>query len=209
MSQTPMKKIYLYTRFERFWHWAQAVLILFLLFTGLEVHGVYAIFGYEEAVELHNLAAWTWLILYIFIIFWEATTGEWKQYIPTTRKLVTVAMYYSIGIFRGDPHPVPKTERVKHNPLQRLTYLGIALVLVPLQIVTGILYYFYNDWAVLGIHMKLGTLAAVHMFGALMLLAFVIVHVYMTTTGHTIMAHIKAMISGWEEVPDTPEEKEA
>ena len=207
MSQTPTKKVYLYTRFERFWHWAQALLILFLLFTGLEVHGVYKIFGYEEAVELHNTAAWTWLILYIFILFWEATTGEWKQYIPTTKKLVTVALYYSIGIFKGDPHPVPKTERVKHNPLQRLTYLGIALVLVPLQIVTGLLYYTYNHWAAWGIDMQLGTLAAVHMCGALLLLAFVIVHMYMTTTGHTIMAHIKAMLSGWEDVPDTPDKK--
>ncbi|MBI9075716.1 MAG: cytochrome b/b6 domain-containing protein [Desulfatibacillum sp.] len=207
MNQTPMKKAYLYTRFERFWHWGQSLLILFLLFTGLEVHGVYQIFGYEEAVELHNTAAWTWLILYIFILFWEATTGEWKQYIPTTKKLVTVALYYSIGIFRGDPHPVPKTERAKHNPLQRLTYLGISLILVPLQIVTGLLYYTFNHWAAWGINMHLGTLAAIHMCGAFLLLAFVIVHVYMTTTGHTIMAHIKAMISGWEEVPDTPDKK--
>jgi len=28
---------------------------------------------------------------------------------------------YSYGIFRGEPHPVPKRKEAKHNPLQRLT----------------------------------------------------------------------------------------
>ena len=42
-------------------------------------------------------------------------------------------MYYSVGIFRGDPHPVPKSQRAKHNPLQRLTYLAIVSVLVALS----------------------------------------------------------------------------
>jgi len=27
-------------------------------------------------------------------------------------------------------------------------------------------------------------------------------HIYMTTTGHTLFAHIKAMITGWEEVEE-------
>jgi thiosulfate reductase cytochrome b subunit len=37
---------------------------------------------------------------------------------------------------------------------------------------------------------------------AFMMMAFVIVHVYLITTGHTIGAHLKAMITGWEEVDD-------
>jgi hypothetical protein len=28
------------------------------------------------------------------------------------------------------------------------------------------------------------------------------VHIYFATTGHTPMAHIKAMITGWDEVED-------
>ncbi len=34
------------------------------------------------------------------------------------------------------------------------------------------------------------------------ILSFVIIHIYMITTGHTILAHTRAMISGWEEVKD-------
>lgn len=36
--------------------------------------------------------------------------------------------------------------------------------------------------------------------GAFRMLAFVIAHVYLTTTGHTVFAHIKAMITGYDEV---------
>jgi thiosulfate reductase cytochrome b subunit len=39
-----------------------------------------------------------------------------------------------------------------------------------------------------------------HTAGAFMMLLFLIAHVYLTTAGHTPTAHIKAMITGWEEV---------
>ncbi len=42
---TQLKKIYLYTRFERFWHWFQALLIMLLLVTGFELHGTYGLLG--------------------------------------------------------------------------------------------------------------------------------------------------------------------
>ena len=199
-----MRKIYLYTRFERFWHWLQALLIFMLLLTGFEVHGSFALLGFKKAVSLHNLFGITWLILFVFIVFWVFTTGEWKQYIPTTKKLFEVMRYYASGIFRGEPHPVQKTRGAKHNPLQRLTYLGLTAVLLSLQMITGFLYYYYNDWAAWGIDgfLSLGVLAAIHVFCGFAILAFVIVHIYMTTTGHSVTAHIAAMFSGWEEVEE-------
>jgi hypothetical protein len=33
-------------------------------------------------------------------------------------------------------------------------------------------------------------------------LSFLVGHVYMTTTGHTLFAHIRAMITGWEEIQE-------
>jgi len=36
------------------------------------------------------------------------------------------------------------------------------------------------------------------------MLTFVVAHVYLTTTGHTVFAHIKAMITGWDEVEPKP-----
>lgn len=197
-----MIKVYFYTRFERFWHWAQALLIILLLITGFEIHGAYVILGYEDAVEIHNALGIAWLILFIFNVFWLSTTGEWKQYVPTTRKLFAVIKYYAVDIFKGLPHPVQKRKEAKHNPLQRLTYLGLSAAMLPIQMVTGLLYFTYNDWERWGIGgvLNLGVLAIIHTIMAFLILSFLIVHVYMTTTGHTVFSHITAMISGWEEV---------
>lgn len=196
------RKLYLYTRFERFWHWAQALLIIILLVTGFEVHGTFRLFGFGAAVSIHNFCAWTWLVLYAFIVFWMLTTGEWRHYVPTFVKMFEVLQYYVSGIFKGEPHPVPKSERIKHNPLQRITYLGIVSVLVPFQIATGFLYYLYNDWKVFGWELSLSAVAILHTVGAFAMLVFFVIHVYMTTTGHHPLSHIKAMFTGYEELDE-------
>jgi len=209
MSEDKMINVYLYTRYERFWHWLQMALIFLLLVTGFEVHGLYTLLGFETAVQVHNFVGITWLIAFAFFAFWVFTTGEWKQYIPTTKKMLAVIRYYTYGIFRGESHPVPKRKDAKHNPLQRLAYLLLAALLLPVQMVTGFLYWGYNswnDWGLSGFSLEL--VATVHMAGAFAILSFIIVHVYMTMTGHTVFAHIKAMITGWEEVQEGVEIEE-
>jgi thiosulfate reductase cytochrome b subunit len=204
-----MMTIYLYTRYERFWHWLQGILILTLLLTGFEIHNGLRFFGFHLAVQVHNLVGLSWLIAFAFFVFWVFTTGEWRQYVPTTRKMLAMFRYYSYGIFKGEPHPVPKRRGAKHNPLQRLTYLSLAAFLLPVQMFTGLLYWGYNSWSSWGVgFLSLKTLAVLHTAGGFALLIFLIVHVYMTTTGHRVFAHIKAMITGWEDVPEgTPVEE--
>jgi thiosulfate reductase cytochrome b subunit len=198
-----MKNIYLYTRYERFWHWLQMALILILLVTGFEIHNQFTFLGYETAVKVHNYAGLTWLIAFAFFAFWIFTTGEWRQYIPTTKKMFSVIRYYTYGIFRGESHPFPKRKEAKHNPLQRLTYLSLAAFLLPVQMATGFLYWGYNSWETWGlVSLSLKWIAFIHMAGAFSILTFLVVHVYMTTTGHSLFAHIKAMITGWESVEE-------
>ncbi len=195
------RKVYMYKRFERFWHWAQALLIFFLAFTGFEVHGSYRVFGFERAVVLHNYAGWSLIVLIAFAIFWHFTTGEWRQYVPTTDKLREMLLYYVSGIFRNEKRPVSKTEQVKLNPLQRLTYVGYKVAIVPVMVSTGMIYYFVAHG---GMTLKtVRWIAVIHTLGAFALLAFTIIHVYMTTTGHTPTSHIKAMITGWDYVEVT------
>ncbi len=193
--------IYLYSRYERFWHWLQSLLIIILLLTGFEIHQGFTLFGFHTAVKVHNFVGLAWLIAFAFFIFWIFTTGEWKQYIPTSKKMLAVVRYYGYGIFRGEPHPVPKRKDAKHNPLQRLTYLALAAFLLPFQMITGFLYWGYNSWQAWGIgSISLEVLAILHTVGAFAILTFLVVHLYMTTTGLSILAHITAMIPGWEEV---------
>ena len=195
-------RIYLYKRYERFWHWSQAVLIISMMITGFEVHGTYKLFGFEQAVNLHTVFAWTLLILWAFTIFWQFTTGEWTQYIPTLKKVDAMVRYYAFGIFRGAPNPFHKTAEKKHNPLQRLAYLALLSALSPIIWGSGLFYLFYAYWKIWGVdnYLSLEAVALVHTAGAFMMLIFFIAHVYLTTTGHTPTAHIKTMITGWEEV---------
>jgi thiosulfate reductase cytochrome b subunit len=196
-----VNRIYLYKRYERFWHWSQALLVITMLLTGFEVHGSYTLFGFGKAVNLHTLSAWVLLTLWAFTIFWQFTTGEWRQYIPTLKKVDAMVRYYAFGIFRHAPNPFHKTADKKHNPLQRLAYLALLSMLSPIIWGSGLLYLFYASWASLGVagYLSLEAVALVHTAGAFLMLVFLIAHVYLTTTGHTPTAHIKTMITGWEE----------
>ncbi len=202
MNQQKIIKIYLYTRFERFWHWLQGFMIIFLIITGFEIHGTYTLLGYDRAVSTHNFVGLAWLVLFAFFVFWLFTTGEWRQYIPTTKKLFDVIFYYSFGIFQGRPHPVEKSPGAKHNPLQRLTYLALSALLLPVQMLTGLLYYTWNMWAGMA-PIPLAPVAFLHTLVGFMLLSFLLIHVYMTTTGHSLFSHISGMITGWEEIYET------
>ncbi len=209
-----MRKEYIYKRFERFWHWSQASLIIFLSLTGFEVHDSIHVFGYNNAVMYHRVAAYLLLGLIVFAIFWHFTTGEWRQYIPTFKKLKDQLRYYSVGIFKNEPHPTNKSALHKLNPLQVLTYLSFKFVLIPLVVFTGILYMLHkhiDDNSIVVIsNIPLDSIAIWHTFGAFMLITFLIVHVYMTTTGETVTSNIKAMITGYEEFePGEEEEKES
>ncbi|MDH5765523.1 MAG: cytochrome b/b6 domain-containing protein [Gammaproteobacteria bacterium] len=197
------ERIYIFKRFERFWHWSQALLIIFLLVTGFEIHGTYSLFGFHAATELHTTAAWTLVALWVFAIFWHFTTGEWKQYIPTMEKVDAMLKFYLTGIFTDAPHPFKQTTVRKHNPLQRLAYLFVLAIINPLIWTTGWFYLFYDSWESWGFGwLNLEWVAFFHVIAAFMILIFLIAHIYLATAGHTVSAHIKAMITGWEEVED-------
>ena len=207
-----MKKEYIYSRFERFWHWSQASLIIFLSLTGFEVHDSIHIFGFDKAVLYHRIAAYLLLGLIVFAIFWHFTTGEWRQYTPTFKRLKDQIRYYTVGIFKNEPHPTKKSALNKLNPLQVLTYLSFKILLIPLVVITGIFYMFYkhmdsNNVVVIS-DIPLDLIAVLHTFGAFMLVTFLVVHVYMTTTGNSLTSNIKAMITGYEDLEHEEEKIE-
>lgn len=198
-----MSRVMIYKRFERFWHWCQALLIFTLLFTGFEIHGSYSVLGFGDATQVHTLAAWALIVLWLFAIFWHITTGEWRQYIPTRNGLFAVIHYYLVGTFTGAEHPYRKTTRAKHNPLQRLAYLFFKLVISPVIWVSGLLYLFYADWhGMLAGTLALEWVALVHTAAAFAMLVFIIAHVYMTTMGHTLTSHIRPMVTGYDDIDE-------
>lgn len=204
---------YVYRGFERFWHWTQAALILLLAVTGFEIHGSLSFFGFDHAVRYHSAAALAFLVLVAFAGFWHFTTGEWRQYVPTSENLRAQAEYYLFGIFGDAPHPTRKTVLSKLNPLQKLVYAGLKTILIPLMVVTGLVYMFYRypqRYEVVALNVSgLRWIAVVHTVGAFALVAFVIAHIYLGTTGRTVTSNLKAMITGYEDLPDGPEKRPA
>ncbi|HPE86980.1 MAG: cytochrome B [Bacteroidia bacterium] len=212
MKPKKTKEVYIYHKFERFWHWSQAALIFFLALTGFEIHSSYNLFGFETAVTWHNYAAWAFIGLIGLAIFWHFVTDQWRNYIPTTKNLKAQIEYYLTGIFRNAPHPTKKTTLSKLNPLQRLVYLGLKILIIPVMVVSGLLYMFYRYPQGSGVESLgisgLKDVAIIHSAGAFLLLVFVIVHLYLISTGTTVTSNLKAMITGYEEVEDDKAEEE-
>jgi thiosulfate reductase cytochrome b subunit len=197
-----LQYVTIFARFERFWHWMQAFLVLGLLFTGARLHGLIGGLDWRAAFALHLVAAGLIIVLWIFAIFWHFTTDAWRHYIPTFDNLIPVIRYYAWGIFKGQPHPAKPTIHRKHNPLQRLSYLFLKLVINPAIWITGIAYLTVN---LTGLNLE--TVAWAHVVAAYAMALFVVIHVYMATTGATPLAYVRAMINGkeWVVVDDTAE----
>jgi thiosulfate reductase cytochrome b subunit len=208
------KRLHLYSIYERVWHWIQAAVILVLLLTGLEIHnpdGI-AVFGFRAAVSVHTAMGFLLLINAVLGLFYHLTTAKIREYLPEPRDFISQAIaqvvYYSKGIFRGDAHPFERTPGRKLNPLQQLTYLGILNILLPLQMVTGFLMWGLQVWPEVGrLAGGLPFLGPLHTLSAWFFAAFLLMHLYLTTTGETPMTNMKAMVTGYEDVEDANEEE--
>lgn len=199
------RRVLLFSRFERFWHWTQMALIFLLLFTGFDIHGFYDVIDFKTAVGLHTLSAIALAVLWLFAIFWHLTTGTWRHYVPTFNGLWQVARFYAYGIFKGERHPYRKAYWRKHNPLQALSYLALKLFLFPLIWISGLAYLFAGVWG--GAGDSLMWVALIHTAAAFAIAVFVIAHVYLLTTGHSFKEHVMPMIDGFDEVDLSAEEE--
>ncbi len=206
-SQKATEQVYMYEPYRRFWHWLQTATIVILLITGLIIHrpDIFGVFSFRGVVTVHNVLAAILVINALLSVFYHLTTGRIREYIPRPYGFfddaIVQAKYYIGGIFRGEKHPFEKTPTNRMNPIQKFTYFAILMVLLPLQILTGALMWGVQKWpAVAGWLGGLPVLAPFHSLVAWLFAAFIIVHVYMTTTGFTPVEAIRAMVTGWEEV---------
>ena len=201
------ERIYMYEAYRRFWHWLQTVAIVILLFTGLIIHRpeLFGAFSFHGVVTVHNVIAVILVINALLSVFFHIATERLQEYIPRPYGFFDDAIiqtrYYISGIFKGEHHPFEKRPDSRMNPIQKATYFAILLVLLPLQMLTGALMWGVQQFpAVANWFGGLPFLAPIHSFVAWMCATFIIVHVYMTTTGTTPFEATRAMITGFEEV---------
>lgn len=196
----------LYELHERVWHWLQAAALVALLLTGFAIHypDRFGILGdMARAVEWHS-----WIGLFLIVnaflgLFYHVTAQRYTHYLPSlddfTSGAVRQLRFYLVGIFKGEAHPFETDPRRKLNPLQKLTYLGLLNIVLPYQLLTGVLLWGADYWP--GAFEKMGglkVLGPAHTLGAYFFLAFLVAHVYLTTTGRTPTSLLVAMITGRE-----------
>ncbi len=205
--ETSTKRVYMYSIYERFWHWLQTAAIVLLLFTGLIIHkpDTFGIFSFPYVVTIHNVLAAILAFNAAFSLFYHLASGEIQQYIPRPRgffdQMITQTKFYIDGIFKNSEHPFEKTPNKKLNPLQQMTYFGILNVLLPIQGITGILIWGAQRWPDLAENLGgLPFLSPLHTLTAWLFASFIVLHVYLTTTGYKPLTGIEAMITGWEDM---------
>jgi len=204
----PTRRMYMYDAYERLWHWLQAGAILMLIFTGLVIHKphIFGVFSFAYVVQVHNVLGFILLINAALALFYTVASGTIKRFLPEPKgffgRAVAQTMYYSRGIFAGERHPLEKTKERRLNPLQQITYLAILNILLPAQVITGVLIWGMQEWPQLAASLGgLPVLAPVHTLLAWAFSAFIVMHIYLTTAaGETAGAGIKSMVTGWEDV---------
>jgi len=211
------EKIYLYPTPLRIWHWLHAFSIITLIVTGAELRFpeyVQLLGNYKASVRVHNAAGVVvgvsfvvWFIYYAFM-----KRNLFSIYIPSKEDIrhgmVRQALFYGFQYFRGEPNPHQVTLDNKFNALQKMAYMAVMLLLVPLVVVTGVL--LMNVAPLRDMVLAIGGLnflIGLHWLLACAFLAFLVVHLYLSTLGHTPWAHFIPIWTGWEEVEGHPKEE--
>ena len=208
------ERVYMYEPYRRFWHWMQTLSIVLLLFTGLIIHrpDIFGVFSFRGVVTVHNVIAVILVINALLSLFYHITTDRMREFIPHPYGFFDDAIiqskYYIFGIFKGEGHPFEKLPNSRMNPIQKMTYFMILNVLLPLQIITGSLMWAVQKFpAFTNALGGLPVLAPFHSLVAWLFATFILVHVYMTTTGATPLEAMRGMVTGYEEV-EVHEEQE-
>jgi len=200
----------------RLWHWINAIGFVILILTGIQIRFAEIVnwFSLEIAIELHNYVGFVVIAAYGLWVSFYFGTMKIKLYFPNPRVFVPKAIkqiqYYGLGIFRGDPNPHHMTPDNKFNALQQNAYLGIMFVFLPAQMVTGLFLWrvkrFENFIELIG---GIKIVSSIHVLLFFFFTAFIFVHAYLATLGHTPLAHFKAMFTGYEEQHESESMDEA
>ncbi len=206
-SHGKTERIYMYEPYRRFWHWLQTITIVALLFTGLIIHrpDIFGAFSFRGVVTIHNVLAVILVLNAALSLFYHIATEKIREFIPHPYGFfddaIVQAKYYVGGIFKGEGHPFKKLPTSRMNPIQKMTYFMILNVLLPLQIITGALMWSVQKFPQFANALGgLPFLAPFHSLVAWMFGTFILVHVYMTTTGATPLEAMRGMVTGYEEV---------
>ncbi|MBK7711685.1 MAG: cytochrome b/b6 domain-containing protein [Bacteroidales bacterium] len=204
--------MYLYPKWIRIWHVLNAVMFLILIITGLSMQytgkdtTTYMV-GFAIAVKWHNFAALVLTANYIIFVTGNLLTKNGRFYKIEKENfwsdLLAQMKYYGWGMFRGEKHPFPVTEKRKFNPLQKVTYVLAMYLALPLLIISGIglLFPEITITTFFGVSGLILT-DILHITMGFFLSIFMIIHIYTCTLGAKPTSLFWGMISGYHRSDD-------
>ncbi|MBW2559746.1 MAG: cytochrome b/b6 domain-containing protein [Deltaproteobacteria bacterium] len=199
------EKLYLHPITERAWHWIHAILVIVLLLSGVQIHWPNSVncFGsFSNAISTHNWAGILLVCDFFLWLLYNLISRRVSHYILRKEDIhpgmIVQAKFYAYDIFKNSPHPYAQSEDNKFNPLQKATYFSFMFFMMPLLLISGILYlcpsYFSFFVSFVG---GLKVVAVFHYSMAVIFAAFFVAHIYLATTGHTVFADFIAMVTGY------------
>lgn len=204
------EKLYLYPIWLRIWHAINALMFLALLVTGLSLqysNPDFILIRFDYAVTYHNIAGIILSINYLIFVLGNLTTGNARFYKLKIKglfqSLMKQANYYMFGTFKGEETPFPVNADRKFNPLQKVAYVATMYVFIPIMIITGLALLFpetivENVFNLSGIYLT----AFLHGLVSILLLLFLVIHLYFSTMGKTPTSNFKSIVNGYHEAHD-------
>lgn len=210
------KLSYHYPLVIRLWHGLNALCILTLILTGISMYYVdpdRTLIEFSWAVKIHNITGIVLSFSYFIFLIGNKLSGNSKYYkMPLKglgKRLFKQGTYYVVGMFKGEKKPYPITEERKFNPLQLLFYVIIMYIGVPLVIISGwgLLFPESVIKAMFGISGVLIT-DVLHVAMGFFISLFLIIHLYVSTIGHTRTSNFVSIITGYGYVEEENSVKE-
>jgi len=204
-----MKRVYLHPFPLRLWHWANALVVIILMATGIQlrISGVASFQPHDPCLVIHRYAGWAMTASYLLWFMYSILSGNLRSgYLIRARDLKGIwgqTVYYLYSIFRGEKNPFRPSADDRFNPLQKIAYGSVMFILAPVFIITGLLYTDINSLREVLLQWDaFGAVNAIHIAAAYAIILFLIIHIYMATLGPAPLSHIRAMITGYGEEQD-------
>lgn len=215
--------IYVFELPVRIWHWLHAFSIFTLMLTGYliavpppSLHGeasAHFIMGYIRMI--HFIAAMVFTVGLLVRFYWAIVGNEYSHQLlfpRVWRRQFWKDFWHEVKWYLFLTRKCSKF--VAHNPLAQIAMFAANVVLALFMVCTGFALYSQgtgiDSWAdklfgwVFLIEPSSQTVRMWHLFGMWLMLAFVVIHVYMSIREdvHSRQNGVGTMISGWRRFRD-------
>lgn len=200
-------RIYLYPIWLRLWHIINALNIILLIASGISLHYTdpsNGLIPFAVSVAIHNTCAIIVTFAYALYLLGNILSGNGRYYTgwwtDLKKNIMPQIRFYISGIFKKEKHPFPINLSRKFNPLQKISYVFIMFVGLPLIIISGMGLLFPDIIVINAFGLSgLAITDYLHQIIGFLISIFLLIHIYTCTLGDKPGTLFKSIINGYHE----------